>query len=192
MRIELGNREGNVIRGHVSDCALSPLLDALRRYDEQLYLKWNAGNSKKRAGRGFWELRRKPELKSVKETYELDTPKGFVGRQGDIYDLSAYGLGTVLWPKYHETSGDCVKEFDTLGYHIVSWVAKQDLWKYGFKGKNFVKESEYQEAKFEEKIDEDSYNEKMYGLKQMKTQINDFRQYILDGGDPYRLLDFWK
>lgn len=179
--------ESTVIQGHVLDVARPALLAALRRYDPQLYLKWSY--NKKRPGKGYWELRRKPELKSVREGRFLDTPNGRIFYPGDIYDMGDY---TIIAPKYHETKEDCVKTFDTLGYHILDWVAKQDLWKYGFKGKDFVKESEYMAAKFEEKIDEDSDAERQYMLKDMRTQIRDFREYVLSGGNPYRLLDFWK
>lgn len=180
------SNESRQIKGHVLDCALQPILGDLKRYDAQLYLKWN---SKKNKGRGAWELRRKPELKTVKEGYSLETPKGRVLFPGDVHPMEDC---TIVVPKYHESAADCVKTFDYLDYRVVEWVAEHDLWKFGHKGKDFAKESDYLAAKYEEKIDEESYAEKAYGLKQMKTQINDFRQYILGGGDPYRLLDFWK
>lgn len=179
------NHESKLIQGDVLDVARGPLLAALKRYDQQLYLKWRPG---KRGEKGVWELRRKPDLKSAKEGRYLDTPKGRVFFPGDVYEFDGF---TLVVPKYHETKADCVKTFDHLGYHILDWVAKQDLWKYGYMGKNFVSEADYKAAKFEEKIDEDSYNEKQYMLKDMRTQINDFREYVLAGGDPYRLLDFW-
>lgn len=165
------------------DCAPGPLLQALRRYDNQLYVKWNSKKAK-------WELRRKPEQKSVKEGRFMDTPtKGRVYFPGDVHQMDDFA---IVVPKYHETSADRVKFFDRLDYRILDWVAGHDLWKFGYKGKDFASESDYLAAKYEEKIDEESYAEKMYGLKQMKTQIQDFREYVLAGGDPYRLMDFWK
>lgn len=181
-------RESNLIQGHVLDVSRAPLLAALRRYDPQLYIKWNP---KKRAGRGCWELRRKPEFKTVREGRFLETPKfGKVFFPGDVFEFDGY---TLAVPKYHETNFENhVKDFEYLSYDMVKWVADHDLFKYGYKGKNAIQEAEYREAKYEEKIDEESYAEKMYGFKQMRTQISDFREYILAGGDPYRLLDFWK
>lgn len=179
--------ESKLIRGHVLDVSLPLLMGQLKRYDEQLYLKWSAS---KQRGLGVWELRRKPELKSIREGYCLDVPnKGTVCFPGDVYDMGEY---TITVPKYHETREDCVKTFERLDYRILDWVANQDLWKYGYKGKDFIKESEYREAKYEEKIDQESYAEKAYGFKQIKTQIRDFQQYVLDGGDPYRIIDYWK
>ncbi len=184
MKIQIKN-EHRVVSGHVSDVSKQPLERALRRYDEQLYLKWDTKC-------GVWQLRRKPEMKFAYEGYSIDTPRGLVGVPGDIFDCSDFGLGTIVFPKYKETKHDIVKEFSHLDYRILDWVAKQDLWKFGYKGKDFATDSAYLEAKYEEKIDEDSYAEKAYGLRQMKTQINDFRSYVLNGGDPYRLLDYWK
>ncbi len=181
-------REANIIQGHVLDVAKAPLVTALRHYDKQLYVTWNA---KKREGRGIWELRRKPELKSLREGRFLDTPRR--GRQffpGDIYDMGEY---TITVPKYHENHVENhVKDFEYLSYEMVEWVAKHDLFEYGFRGKNAMHEAEYREAKFEEKIDEDADDERQYMLRQYKTQIRDFREYVLAGGDPYRLLDYWK
>lgn len=182
MQIQV-KHEFRIITGTINDVSKTHLERALKRYDSQLYLKWD---SKK----AVWQLRRRPDTKSVKEGYFLDVPsKGRVFFPGDVHEFDNF---TISVPKYHETRADCVKIFQHLDYRILDWVAKQDLWKYGYKGKNFADEAAYREAKFEEKIDEDSYAEKAYGLKQMRTQINDFRQYVLDGGDPYRLLDFWK
>jgi hypothetical protein len=179
--------ESKLIQGHVMDVSRPALLAALKRYDQQLYLKWNA---KKQGGRGAWELRRRPELKSVKEGYYLEVPnKGKVGIPGDVFDMDGY---TLVFPKYHESRADCVKTFEKLDYRILDWVAKQDLWQYGYKGKHFADEAQYKEAKFEEMIDDKADADRQYELKQMKTQINDFREYILAGGDPYRLLDYWK
>lgn len=182
MNISVKN-EGRLITGHVLDVAKAPLEEALQRYDTQLYLKWNSKKTK-------WELRRRPEFKSVRVGRYLDTPKkGRVFFPGDVYEFDGF---TLAVPKYHETSADCIKTLDRLDYSLVEWVAKQDLWQYGFKGKEFARESEYQEAKYEEKIDEESYAEKVYGFKQMRTQIQDFKQYIADGNNPYRLIDYWK
>lgn len=184
------NHESRLVEGHVLDVTRGPLLAALRRYDPQLYVKWN---SKKRGGQGVWELRRKPEFKSVREGRFVDSPtRGRVLIPGDIHSFGDY---TISVPKYHETSFENhVKDFTHLSYGMVLWVAAHDLWEMqncGYKGKHFTKEAAYREAKYEEKIDEDSYAEKQYMIKQHSTQFQDFAAYINAGGDPYRLLDYW-
>jgi hypothetical protein len=178
--------ESKLVQGHVLDVSLRPLLAALRRYDPLLYFKWNP---KKRAGQGVWELRRKPEFKSIHAARVVETPRGNVHIPGDVYEFDGY---TICEPKYHENHiENHVKDFDRLTYGILAWVADHDLFQYGYKGKNTMSEAEYKEAKYEEKIDEDSYAEKQYMIKQHKTEFNDFREYILAGGNPARLMDYW-
>jgi hypothetical protein len=180
-------RESNIVQGHVLDVARAPLLAALRRYDPQLYLKWAP---KKRGGCGLWELRRKPEFKSLREGRVVEAPiKGKVCIPGDVFDM---GDHTICVPKYHENHAENhVKDFEYLTYEMLEWLSQHDLWGHGFRGKNAMKEAEYREAKYEEKIDEEADAERQYMIKQHKTQFNDFREYLLAGGDPYRLMDYW-
>lgn len=177
---------GKIVKGHVLDVAQSPLLAALRCYDPQLYVKWN---SKKRGGIGCWELRRKPEFKSVLQGRVLDTPRGRVRIPGDVYDCFDY---TISVPKYNENHAENhVKDFDYLTYEMVSWIAQHDLWKYGYKGKYAMHEAEYKEGQYLTRLEDEVDAEHKYMLKQHKTEFNDFREYILAGGNPHRLLDYW-
>lgn len=187
MKIEVA-RESTIITGNVLDVSRAPLLAALRRYDPQLYLKWN---SKKRGGRGVWELRRKPEFKSVREGRFLDTPKrGRVFFPGDVYSFDEF---TISVPKYHETEMENhVKDFDVLGYHILDFVAPHDTWKYGYRGKDTMREAEYNEAKYDEAIEDEMVKDLNYMIKQNRTQFADFRRYVSEGGNPYRIFDYWK
>src|SRR5271166_2931566 len=115
------NGESKLIKGHVLDVSAVPLLAALRRYDPQLYLKWNA---KKRAGRGCWELRRNPELKSARVGRKVESPRGPVRIPGDIYEFQGY---TLCVPKYNETHFENhVKDFDYLTYGMLDWISKHD------------------------------------------------------------------
>lgn len=185
MNISIGSTS-KLVQGHVLDVSLPPLLAALRRYDPQLYLKWN---SKKLAGQGCWELRRKPEFKSAQAGRMLETPRGKVYVPGNIYEFDKY---TLMVPKYIENKFENhVKDFERLDYRILSWLSSHDLWSYGHKGKNAVNEAIYREAKYDEKIDEDSDAERQYMIKQHKTQFNDFKAYINAGGNPARLVDYW-
>lgn len=178
--------ESKIVKGHVLDAAHRPLLEALKGYDSLLYVKWNP---KKRGGLGSWELRRRPEFKTVKMGEKIESPRGWVYRPGDVYEFDGY---TISVPKYHETSFENhVKDFDRLGYHMLDWLKKHDMWEYGFKGARTGAEADYREAKYEEKIDEDAYAEKQYMIKQHRTQFQDFAAYINAGGNPARLVDYW-
>lgn len=187
MQISVRN-ESKTIHGHVLDVAHAPLLATLRRYDPQLYFKWNP---KKRAGRGIWELRRKPEFKSVREGRYVDTPyRGRVFFPGDIFDMP--DGSTWVMPKYHENHVENhVKDFEYLTYDMVDWVAKHDIWGYGYKGKLAMHEAEYKEGQYLTKIEDEAEAERKYMIKQHRTQFNDFREYVLSGGNPYRLIDYW-
>lgn len=186
MRIEV-NSVSKIVQGHVLDVARGPLVAALRRYDPLLYIKWNP---KKRSGLGLWELRRRPEFKSAQRGRLLETPhRGKVFIPGDIFDLDE---GTLIVPRYIENSFENhVKDFQRLDYGILNWVAKQDLWKFGYKGKNAMNEADYREGQYLTKIEDDAEAERAYMIKQHRTQFNDYRQYILSGGNPARLVDYW-
>lgn len=166
---------GSIIKGHVFDCAVGPLQQALREHDAQLYVTWN---SRKLHGWGCWEVRRKPELKTIRAS-DVVTFKGI----------------TIAEPKYHELNVvNHVMDVPFLNYSVVSRIKEMDTWnkeQFGHKGKNFGKEAEYLEAKYDEAIDEKSMKERDYNLKQLKSEIRDLKEYILSGGNPARIADFW-
>lgn len=178
--------ESRLVPGHVLDVAAVPLVSALKRYDKQLYVKWSP---KKRGGQGCWELRRQPEFKSVKVGRYVDSPKGRVYIPGDVFEADDF---TICVPKYNENQFENhVKDFDYLTYEMVEWVAKKDLWGYGFKGKYAAHEAEYKEGQYLTKIEEEADSERSYMIKQHKREFNDFREYLLSGGNPARLADYW-
>ena len=164
---------GKLVEGHVLDCRRGPLEVALRRYDAQLYLKWN---SKKLRGEGCWELRRKPEYKSVKETLMF---------QGKTYAVLEY--------KEYDTVNH-VRDFAHLNYKILEWVKDplNDTWQESYKAKNFVNEFEYRNAKAQEKIDEQSDADRKYNIKQHKREIAGLMDYLNSGGDPNQIVENWK
>lgn len=166
---------GSVSKGHVLDCAKAPLEQTLRDYDPLLYVRWNA---RKLKGNGCWEIRRKSEQKTL--------------RPSDIW--SGYGI-TIAYPKYHEIDlVNHVLDVAFLNYNVLTKLKSMDAWNMkdmGEKGKNFVKQAEYLEAKHLEKIEDKAVNELEYNIKQHKSQIRDFKEFINSGGNPYRLADHW-
>lgn len=166
---------GAVSQGHVLDCAKAPLEQALRDYDSLLYIRWNP---RKLKGHGCWEIRRKPEVKTLKHT-----------------DLCTYRGATIAFPKYHEIDlVNHVLDVAFLNYTVLNKIKSMDAWNMkdmGDKGKNFVKQAEYLEGKYLEKVEDNALKELDYNLKQEKSRIHDFREYLLSGGDPHRLADHW-
>src|ERR1044071_7768295 len=105
---------GKIVTGNVLDCGKQALERKLREYDNQLYVKWNP---KKLKGHGCWELRRRPELKSIKPG-----------------DVSVYAGNTIVFPKYHENGFDShLKDFAFLNYSMVSWLQANDQWAKSYK-----------------------------------------------------------
>lgn len=158
---------GNCIIGHVLDSSRSPLEAKLRDYDPQLYLRWNA---KKLRGWGCWQLMRRSETKSIVDWAELD---------GHTYLRMEY------------TPGDHIFDVPFLNYNLLERLKKGDTWRYGYKGKNFASELEYMEAKQAENLEEKSEAEKDYMIKQHKSQIRGFMDYVNNGGNPYAIADVW-
>lgn len=181
---------GNTIIGHVLDCSQKPFLEALKLYDPLLYFKWNP---KKCAGYGCWEIRRKPEEKTAKTSRSIETPRGKVTTQGDVYEFDGY---TITWPKYHEVNlTHHILDLAYLNYNAIEKLKKMDMWEQrdvGYKGKNLTSVLDYNEAKNLERIDEKAASEKAYGLKQIRKEIRYYKDLINSGGNPALLADYWK
>lgn len=162
---------GSISRGHVLDCAVGPLEARLREYDPQLYVRWAP---KKLRGWGCWELRRRPENKVPVESVPFEG-------------------NTITRLEYRET-GDVshLKDFSFLNYDIFRWLYDTDTWRDSWKAKNWAKELEYREAKAQEAIEEKALAEKEYMIKQHRSQVRDFMDFVRSGGNPYRIADHWK
>lgn len=166
---------GNLITGHVLDANPKGLEQALKLYDSQLYLKWN---SKKLRGWGCWEVRYKPELKSVR-----------------LEDTIVWQGNTISVPKYHELDLiNHVMDVPFVNYSVLEKIKKMDMWtkdELGHKGKNLTNVLHYNEAKHLEKVEDKALKELDYNLKQHKSEIRWFKDYVNAGQNPYRIADHW-
>lgn len=167
---------GPVVRGNILDCAQKPFEEALRLYDPQLYVVWNG---KKLRKHGCWEIRRKPEEKTVRVT-----------------DVEVFEGNTIVFPKYHELNiVNHVLDLAYLNYNAIEKLKKMDMWTHketGHRGKNLTNVLEYNHAKWLEKIDEQSADELQYNLKQLKSEIRYFKDHVNSGGNPHDLGKYWK
>jgi hypothetical protein len=162
MKIKIGPT-GRLVTGSVLDVSKRGLEQALRAYDELLYIKWNP---KKRSGMGCWEIRRRPDKKTA--LYE-----------GEYEGTHLY---RVEWDELDIVHH--VLDVDTLNYGVLTKIMKMDVWKY----KNLVAEIDYAEKKYAEKIEKQTQEEMAYLIKQHKREIREFREMILSGHNPARIL----
>lgn len=165
------NPTGQVIRGHVLDCSVDPLVERLRDYDPQLYVKWN---SKKLRGWGLWEVRRRPNLKVVKET---------VVAGGNTYNVIDY---------VENNFENHIMDVPFLNYQILERLKQMDTWAVSTHGKDFVSTMESREESYKEKVKEKALSERRYEIKQHMSQVRDLMDYTLSGGDPSRIANHWK
>ena len=164
------NPTGKIIEGHVLDCAKKPLEEKLRQYDEFLYLQWNA---KKLWGWGCWELRRRPEQHQIQQILHIGEMK--------IAILSKKEIGIV----------NHVCDVPFLNYSLLEKVKRMDTWQQSYKAKDWAHDYEYREAKYMEQMDEKRQSNLRYNLKQLKNEIRDFREYVLEGHSPADIAQYW-
>lgn len=177
MKIEL-EATGNILTGDVLDVARAPLERALRAYDDQLYLKWNA---KKNFGYGSWELRRRPNKKTIVETIP-------------------YGNTNYHVLDYKETDiENHVFDIPYLSYEVLTRLKKADMWAIsGFDGSNLDKTKRLVDSfdgkreEFHAGVKKKAHDNAMYELKQDKAVLNQFRNDILSGLNPSEIAKYWK
>lgn len=162
---------GNIIRGHVLDCAVGPLVERLRDLDPQLYVTWNP---KKLRGWGVWEIRRRPDFKVAKE-------------------VIPYGGNTYVVADYVENNFENhILDVPFLNYNVITRLKEMDTWNISRDTDKFAAEMDYRDKKAKEKIAADAKAERRYELKQQKTMIRDLMDYTLSGGDPSLIANHWK
>ncbi len=161
---------GKLVQGTVFDGPVAPLKRALADHDSQLYLKWN---TKKLGGMGVWELRRRPDSKQVVES---------VSFQGNTISVVDYKELPIV---AH------VKDFPCITERIYEWVKANDVYqdKFGIKGNRWAAELEYQSGQRLNREAEHAEKERDYAIRQHKSLIREYKEYVLSGHNPYRILD---
>lgn len=163
--IEIGPT-GKIIQGSVFDVSKDSLEFALRRYDPLLYIRWN---TKKNAGMGVWEIRRRPEKMTA--VYH----GSFEGKP--FYTLEHKELDVVSH----------VLDVPILGYHVLSKLKAMDTWEVH----KFADALEYSEEKQQEKIQSKAKEDLTYHIKQHKKEFQTFRDLVASGHNPARILGNW-
>lgn len=176
------NGLGNVIVGSVLDVNKRHLERDLKRYEKDLYLKWNPMKTMKPDGKveilplpgpywrgfgtGVWELRCRPLTKSAVPKWE-------------------YNDQVIFNIEYVEIEGiNCIKDFSHLSYDILRWVKEHDLREY----KDFCKELEYQEDKSYDKALDANKADLKYRTKYYRKAMADFKEALRSGRSPLEYL----
>lgn len=177
MKFEVGST-GNLIKGDVLDVSKVHLEAALKAYDALLYIKWNP---KKLNGRGCWEVRRRPEYKSVvlSEVYK-----------GNTYSIIDY---KELDLENH------VIDLVYLSYEILTKIKKMDLWvASGYDRHNKTKINHFWDKMdaLRKDIAEDgekkNYENMLYNFRQHKSAVRTLKDAVLSGVNPAEIAKYWK
>lgn len=160
---------GNVITGDVLDVNKKALDRALKAYDSQLYTKWNP---KKCYGWGCWEVRRRPDNKV-------------------IVDYAEYNQDLFLRLEYKELDHiHHVFDLAFLNYRVIEKIKSMDTWATMSRvnEKNvsqWVKNLESKESEAQQAMEDKIREDRLYALKQMKTQMAQLKEAVLSGVNPH-------
>lgn len=161
---------GKLITGHVLDVAKRPLERKLQDYDKQLYLRWNPN---KMRGHGCWEVRRRPEMKSVVDITPL--PDG----SGEIVKIDYQEIDIV----------NHVMDVAYLNYDILTKLQSMDTW--NTNRAYFVDQLESRERAHVEKKQREAKERMKYHAREYKREIRDFKEMLLSGLNPAELARYW-
>lgn len=159
---------GTVIKGHVLDCSVKGIERVLKDYDSQLYIRWNPNKIKRW---GCWEVRRKPNAKSVKEITPI--PGGAI----KVIDY-------VEWDVENN-----IMDIAFLNYEIMTKLKAMDTWNEN--QSFFVDRMEAKEQEHNEKIKKAANDELRYTARQIKSSVNSLQEMIRSGFNPAELADHW-
>jgi len=160
---------GRVASGHVLDCNKRGFDQALRAYDPMLYTVWNP---KKCKGHGCWEIRRRPEFNSAVDVVEYE---GAI-----IIKVGPHEVDLV-----HQVL-DC----GFLNYDALRKLKEMDAWQYGTTSQYLdLMDRKTQDKKEQELSDQVAYRRD--AARYFKKQIRALKQFVLDGGNPHEIADFW-
>lgn len=161
---------GQVSKGHVLDVAEKPFVRALKDYDKQLYVKWNP---KKLKGHGCWEIRRRPDMKSVKEV---------IAFKGNTYTVVEYRENNLI---HHVL--DCA----FLNYDQLRKIQEMDVFA-NPTGRHVVDEIEHQEREYAEAQRQKAAEATKYAIKHYRKEMKDFKEMVQSGLNPASIARYWE
>lgn len=154
---------GRLVKGHVMDVNPKHFQRALQDYDKFLYVTWNPNKLK---GWGCWEIRRRPEYKSVVDRVEF---------QGVTYTRIEY----KEYRDIHHVL-DCA----FLNYDAIRKLKEMDTWQ----DSHWIHHEQYLRDKLDDKTIDDATRELKYSLRYNKSAIKDFMELVRSGKNPAQVL----
>jgi hypothetical protein len=157
---------GPIVKGNVLDVAVKPFVEALKEIDRLLYVVWNPN---KLGRHGCWEIRRANAEMGIVEsvTYKNITITRLEHTENDV-------VNHVL---------DCA----FLNYDQIRKIKSMDTWD----KKHWINDIEYLEQKGKEKRLASAREAMRLAAKDNKTQIRKFKEMVLAGENPHRVLEKW-
>jgi len=176
MNIEVGPT-GSLVQGHLFDTDKVELERQLKRYDEQLYLKWDATRY---GGYGTWQLRRRPKYKSIVDSTQLG------GCGIHRLEYKEIDIENHVW------------DLPALSDSLLDRVKACDIWdQTDYQGKShrieeFTATMEQRFFDHKHETQQKQHTDMMYGIMQDRAVMKDFQERIVSGVDPRHLLRFWR
>lgn len=154
---------GNVIIGHVLDCNRAPIELALKRYDSELYIKWNP---LKKDGIGCWEVRRRPTLLRTEFQGHFE--------DGELHVLDRFENDFV----HH------ILDVDRLDWRLPETIKAMDTWVH----KDWASHIDYEGERWLEREDKKIREDMKYNIRQYSREFKDFAELVAQGMNPGRVL----
>ena len=161
---------GKIIEGSVLDCRRGPIEAALKRYDSQLYLKWNP---KKKDGQGCWEVRRRP-------TRMMAVFEGFIPDAEGKHTIALYVMEHVESAMVHH-----ILDADVLDWRIPERIKEMDTWG----NKNWVADMEHKGEQWLVEQEKKNLEEFKYSVKQHKREFSEWADLVARGQNPGAVLN---
>lgn len=160
---------GRLSTGNVLDVGVKAFEQALRDHDHLLYIRWNP---RKLKGWGCWEVRRRPEKKSVTHVFEWE---------GNTY---CYINNEEIDIVNH------VLDAGYLNYDLLTRIKAMDTWA---GNRNYwVEDLENKEKAHVAAKQAKAREDMRYAAKQMKSEIKDLKEMLKSGLNPAQIADHWK
>lgn len=148
---------GRVVKGSVHDCDKKWLERQLKAYDSQLYIKWNPD---KNHGRGIWEIRRRPDRKSLVWQGSRWFKVEYVENDQIHHVMDSF----VLTPRIL----DKIYEMDTTRHH------------------NYVDKLEYEQERSQIRLENEARKEREYIVRHEMRYFKHLKEEMLAGRNPLR------